>query len=210
MGTTKSSTASSAERIPLLQRPVDFALTRRTQLACAAVLVAEGLERLCYYSLQGNLVFFLSKAPLCWPISLAVYAQLVLSGVMYVMGLFGGLLSDSYLSRYTVIVLGYVFYLLGYVYLPILGHFASVDTSSNASIISQFDYHEGTNCNNDGRIMNLFVLCNDTLSWTNGIACSTSTFVALTLIAVGSGIVRTNLAPFGGFQVGVTTTPHLV
>mgnify|MGYP001794522357 CR=1 FL=1 len=196
----RSSTLDSTERIPILQKPVESPLTSRTKLACTAILVAESLERLCYYSLQGNLVFFLSKVPLCWKISLAVYAQLVLSGVMYTTGLLAGWLSDSYLRRYTVIVMGYCIYIIGYAYLPVLGYYTKV----NGSLIHEFNYHEGTSCNNDSEVVGTLALCSDASS-TSGFTCSTPVFVALTLIGIGSGAVRTNLAPFGGFQVGFSS-----
>ena len=167
--------------------------TRQRKLACAAILVAEGLERLAFYSLTGNLIFFLMKEPLCWESTSASAANMICTGIMFVTGLLAGWISDSHLGRYYTLVLGFVIYIFGFAYLPVLG--SSVSRVHTKNTIYKYGY--GTVCDacyNETSPL----LC---LDIDEEHTCSTSIYLSLSLIAFGAGIVRTNLAPFGGDQV---------
>lgn len=164
------------------------------KIACIAILVAEAFERLACYSVTGNLVFFLSKQPLCWNNYMAATAVLVFTAIMYITGLFGGWISDSYLGRYTTIIVGYVIYGIGYVYLPILTY------SSQDSFKPQLSgLREGTPCNSTWKSDHVPLFCSSEAG--GAFNCTVPIFLSLILIGIGAGVVRTNLAPFGGDQV---------
>jgi len=171
--------------------------TRQRSLACATLLLAECLERIACYSFVGNLMFFLTKSPLCWDISLASSAVLVFNGVMWVTGLLAGLVSDAFLGRFYTIIIGYVIYVIGYVYLPYLSFYT--DKHSNPGNNPEVDPsgHSATACDSQQFMNSLPWFCSHLTSCT----CDISMFAFLVIIALGAGIVRTNLAPFGGDQV---------
>ena len=182
------------ERTPLLGRqPRRLTESTQRKLACAAVLIAEMLERVACYSLSGTLVFFLTKAPLCWDSSPATAIELIFTAVMYTTGLFGGWVSDSYLGRYPTIIGGYLIYFFGYWYMPTLAYYShQVHPHKYIQPIP-----EGTPCNST---WNTPRFCSQDID--GDTACSASLIPFVIFIAIGAGVVRTNLAPFGGDQVG--------
>ena len=188
-----------SERTPLLLRPVGrrTALVRpstQRKLACAAVLLAEMFERVACYSLSGTLVFFLTKAPFCWDSPLATSLELIFTAVMYVTGLFGGWISDSYLGRYSTIIIGYIIYLVGYIYMPILAYWPEDPSCSYIEPIAG-----STPCNCSWTTNSTPLFCNAKVD--GEAACSTPLYIFLILIAIGAGMVNVNLPPFGGDQV---------
>lgn len=192
--------SSGDERRPLLIR---HALGRTTVLkassqriiACTAVLVAEMFERVACFGILGTLVFFLSTEPFCWNSSLATTAELLFTAVMYVTGLFGGWVSDSYLGRFPTILIGYGIYILGYVFLPILTYYSRNTYTPNITA----PLWEGTPCNYTWNDDTSPPFCNTSIDLIAN--CDVILFGSIVLIAVGAGVVRTNLAPFGGDQV---------
>ena len=189
-----------SERTPLLLRPVGrrTALVRpstQRKLACAAVLLAEMFERVACYSLSGTLVFFLTKAPFCWDSPLATSLELIFTAVMYVTGLFGGWISDSYLGRYSTIIIGYIIYLIGYIYMPILAFYSE----HAPSCMYAKPLPEGTPCNSTWDVDFTPPFCSSEVD--DKTTCVASLIPFTIFIAIGAGVVRTNLAPFGGDQV---------
>lgn len=185
---------ANSETTPLIARNTSTGdkKSNHRNVACAAILIAEALERLAFHSLAGNLVFFLTAAPLCWEPSLATVAQLVLTGCMFIIGLFAGWISDSYLGRYTTIIVGYLLYAIGYAYLPVMGYFLKTN------YVNENVTREGTVC--ESHLVMTPATCSKYVDIDGG-QCSTSIFLFLVLVGLGAGIVRTNLAPFGGDQV---------
>lgn len=184
----------ASETTPLIPHNTSAKLKPTHQnVACAAILVAEGLERLAFYSLAGNLLFFLTSSPLCWESYLATVAQLILTGCMFIIGLFAGWISDSYLGRYYTIIAGYILYVIGYAYLPFMGYFLKTNYTMAPAIT-----REGTVC--ESKLDNPPLTCSDKIDIGDA-QCSMSIFLFLVLVGLGAGIVRTNLAPFGGDQV---------
>lgn len=185
------------ERTPLIIPGVHSVMiqpSRQRKIASYSILFAEGFERIACYSLSGNLVFFLTKQPLCWTMLLSTTAELVFTGVMYAIGLLGGWLSDSYIGRYKTILLGYLIYFVGYLYLPYISYYTSNGT---------FDGNitrEGSECDSKWPQDKTPALC---FTDPSGNRCSVLLFVSISVIAMGAGIVRTNLAPFGGEQVSM-------
>ena len=179
------------ERAGLLTRQ-RFRLSHQ-QWACLLILITIALERAAFHSFADNLLFFLMKAPLCWRPSYASTAQLVMAGVMYSIGLLTGWISDSYLGRYGMIILGFVMYVCGYSYLTLI--------ASYLNNISSYTEHftEGSWCVGNISESNL-PFCLDSAQFKFS-ECEISVYIAVVLLALGSGIVRTNLIPFGADQV---------
>lgn len=189
--TTNTRRSGNVERLSPLQK---------RKLACFCILVAEGLERLAFYSLFGNLLYFLTTGPLCWSTPLATAAQLMSNGLVYAVGFLAGWLSDTQFGRYFTIILGYSLYIIGYSVLPVLGHFVPLHSMNQS-----FNVHEGTSCTQSAK--HFIPLCYET---DRSYSCSTVLFASLSLISLGAGIVRTNLAPFGGDQVGFASTKRVL
>jgi len=190
---------SGDERAPLLLKKTILQPSTQHTLACVAVIAANLLERLAYYSIAGNLVFFLYGEPLCWKISLATVTILVLTAITYQLGLISGWLSDSYFGRYWIIVTGYIIYIFGYIVFIYVSFYFK-----NFKIYKpRYVTYEGTSCisawQNDTRPP----VCPDG----NSPKCLAALYVGVILVAIGAGTVRTNLASFGGDQVGCV---HLV
>lgn len=188
-----------SERTPLLKSVTEKAAlvkpSTRRKIACCTILLSEAFERLACYSVAGNLVFFLSKEPLCWASPLATATELIFTAVMYIIGLFAGWVSDSYFGRYATINSGFLIYLLGYAFLPVLTQYTqNTINPTEVAIIS-----EGTPCNSSWSWKTPF-FC-DVSYDKDDAQCSLSLYISLILIAIGAGVVRTNLAPFGGDQV---------
>lgn len=197
---------SADERTPLIIPGIrsQIAPSRQRMLARAAILFAEGFERIACYSVSGNLVFFLTKEPLCWPDPSATAAVLVFTGLMYAVGLVGGWLSDSYIGRYWTILLGYAIYFIGYFYMPYIAYWTTTGDG-----IHQNSTSEGTACNSPWSFNGEPPPLCSTLDMSNPLSvCSVTIFSFITVIAVGAGIVRTNLAPFGGEQVIIRYISH--
>jgi len=197
----------SDERAPLLLTWTIIQSSTQDALACATVIAANLFERLAYFSIAGNLVFFLTKEPLCWSITLATVTILVLMAIASCMGLLSGWLSDSYLGRYLTIVAGYSIYIFGYsVFLCVPYYSQNLATSEN--VTESYTLCNATRLKNETP---LFCVENDT----NPMVCAesepanflTMLYVGVILVGIGAGTVHTNLASFGGDQVSYV---HLV
>ncbi|KAF6022250.1 SLC15A4 [Bugula neritina] len=183
---------SGDERAPLLLKKTILQPSTQHTLACAAVIAANLLERLAYYSIAGNLVFFLYGEPLCWAISLATVTILVLTAITYYLGLLSGWLSDSYFGRYWIIVTGYIIYIFGYiVFIYVSFYFEKFEIHDFQNVT-----YEGTSCNSTWQKDTRPPVCADG----NSPNCLTALYVGVILVAIGAGTVRTNLASFGGDQ----------
>ena len=180
---------------PLL--PPRIQPSTRRKAARMAILTAEMFERVAWYSFSGTLIYFLNKEPLCWGSSLAFATSLISSAVMYTTGLISGWLSDSYVGRYSLTIVGYIIYLIGYWYFPTLAFYSQ--SKYNDSEPQQ----EGKICNStwfdDG---NSSFLCFENIDGESS-PCSFTLLLFLVFTAVGSGIVHTNLGPFGADQVTI-------
>ena len=180
---------------PLL--PQTISPSNRRKKARMVLLAAEMFERLAWFSVSGTLIYFLTKEPLCWSSSLSLTAALVSTAVMYTAGLISGWLSDSYVGRYRLIIIGYIIYILGYWYFPVLAFYSQPSNKTHVP------HYEGKSCNSSlFTSSNSSFLCHESIDG-NLSPCSFSMFWFLILTAIGAGIVNTNLAPFGADQVSV-------
>lgn len=168
---------------------------RKVKFAEGAILVTITLERLAFYSLAGNLVLFLNKYPYQWESFNSMYALLYFFGISYSMSFLGGLLADTLLGRFKTLLLSLLIYVIGYAFLPSLaGRLPSKATNTEHEILPKIC---GRNSNSTD--MSLELVQQDKSPFSE--QCSGLIFGVLTLIAVGSGPFRSNIAPFGADQV---------
>lgn len=147
------------------------------------VLVAVALERLAFYSVASNLILFLNGTSYQWSSSEAMTASLFFLGASCVFYFIGGCVADLKCGRYRVIIVAFVIYVLGYVLFPFFSYWARDVPSSNDVNIPNNWY---------------FKVCDVK---TNNHKCVSFIYPALSLVAVGTGLLRANIAPFGADQV---------
>ncbi|XP_076452782.1 solute carrier family 15 member 4-like [Babylonia areolata] len=165
----------------------------RTRIASAAILLSLVFERIAFYGLAGNLVLFLNKDPFKWESYHAINASLYFFGLCFATSFIGGWLADSFLGRFKTLVISFVIYVAGYVLMPVMSPKSPPSitiwdqnkTISLPAICKVGDDHDGDNADTDP--------FDERCAWL--------VFVALLIIAVGTGFVKANIAPFGSDQV---------
>lgn len=176
--------SSCHQSILLDQRPA-----WKKKLACAAVLITVILERIAFYSVAGNLVLFLNKMPLEWVSYDASTAVFVFLGTSLLVSPLFGWLADTCLGRFWTVSLSLVMYIVGYAFMPMIAH-PEFDVRNFCSIIAweRIFYPEPS----DG-----------TFNVSSGSApfCSWLVYFSLIIVAMASGGVKANIAPFGADQV---------
>ncbi|KAF6017081.1 SLC15A4 [Bugula neritina] len=149
------------------------------------IVAAELFERLTCYSISGMVLVFLTNPPLCFSPSSALAMQFMFIATMYMFCLVAGVVSDSYISRHTTIILGYFIYIIGY----------SIWVVATFTITRNIDPHNLTKATECDK-------CRDsTISDQEYNKMVMLVIVALFTISVGAAIVRANLAVFGAQQV---------
>lgn len=78
----------------------------RFNLTIYLIIFSAGLERLAFYSLAGNLTFFLDSHLIGWIFPHTVTASLIFLGVSYVSALIFSFVSDGKLGRAKTIIIG--------------------------------------------------------------------------------------------------------
>ena len=165
--------------------PQNISQTSETSLrfACTTILIAVTFERISFYGLTGNLVLFLNKDPFMWESYHAMNALMMFFGLTFIMSPIGGWIADSLLGRFKTMLIALAIYLCGFALLPFL--------AGN----SPSGYSNGTS---------LPDMCGDSAydpdsPFTE--RCSWLIFIILFIIAIGNGILKSNIAPFGSDQV---------
>jgi peptide/histidine transporter 3/4 len=169
---------------------------RKVKFAEGAILVTITLERLAFYSLAGNLVLFLNIVPYEWESVNSMYALLYFFGISYLMSFLGGLLADTLLGRFKTLLLSLLIYVIGYTFLLLLpGRLVNKGTSKEHEILPKICGHSANSSSTDVTLKLIY----DKSPFSE--QCSGLIFGVLTLIAIGSGPFRSNIAPFGADQV---------
>ncbi|XP_045582415.1 solute carrier family 15 member 4 isoform X2 [Procambarus clarkii] len=162
---------------------------RRQSAATIVILVVLTLERLAYYALATNFFLFLNKGPWdgpqAWDSLDAMNAVFVLAGVSYMSALLGGYISDAWLGRFKTMVVGFLLYISGYILLTLMA----------------IDRLPRTICEAN----------NDSMGYDpNGAPnapCKVAVYISVTIVGLGVGIVKSNIAPFGAEQLN-TANPR--
>jgi len=178
------------------KEPIIITPTQQTYLACATILVAVALERLACFSLSGNLIVFLTKYPLCFSEQLATNLQIVFNIMVCGIGIFGGWISDSYISRYAIIIAGYIVYIIGYILLVIVSYLLPKEGGGTEAVCQ--------------KSVNSLVPLNLADISAEYVPHCYAIIAALFIIPLAAGVVNTNLAPFGGDQVNTSILKHFL
>ena len=187
----------AGESTPLLDssgdRPPAPSVFQGRRLACAAILLAESLERIAFYGITSNLVLFLTSSPFYWEGTQASQAPLMFMGVTYLISPFGGWLADAYLGKFWTIAASLILYFTGLLFFPFISN-------------------EDTMVHLCGDVLSFPVMPPECLS-TNSTPpsnvncpyrasyCGPVMYTGLFLIALGVGSVKANITPFGADQV---------
>ncbi|XP_022102191.1 solute carrier family 15 member 4-like [Acanthaster planci] len=167
----------------------------RRRGASGAILLTVMFERLTFYGISANLVMFLNEHPFAWLSYDAANAALIFVGVSYVSSVLGGLLADTLLGRFKMIVVSFITYILGSTLLVLLGY-GSKNEDFRISLC-------GNNTLPDVDIhpRHELTATPTTTTETGFMYCGWAVYLSLVVIALGAGSVRSNLSPFGGDQV---------
>lgn len=155
----------------------------KIRTSCAIILIVETCERIAFYSLIGNFVLFLKDAPFTWNNINASLVTFIFLGISFVTSLLGGLIADAVLGRFKTLVLAFLIYGLGYSLLTTLSFNKFSCTIQGPQ--------------NNRTIKPMIEIKND-ISNEN---CSTAVLLIICTIALGGGIFRANIAPFGAEQL---------
>ncbi|XP_042229866.1 solute carrier family 15 member 4-like isoform X1 [Homarus americanus] len=181
------------ERTPLLPRhpsAMDARDARKQTAATVVILVVLTLERLAYYALATNFFLFLNKGPWdghqAWDSLEAMNAVFVLAGVSYMSALLGGYISDAWLGRFKTMVVGFLLYISGYILLTLM----AVDRLPRTICEAKNERIEGDDPNG-----------------LPNAPCKVAVYLSVTIVGLGVGIVKSNIAPFGAEQLN-TANPQ--
>ena len=183
------------ERRPLLRRSVDpnIRLGTRAKVACFCVLATETLERIAFYGLVGNLVLFLNTEPFNWYSFNAVNTMFIFTGVSYISSIVSGWFADAYLGKFRSVVLFLVIYLLGYAMFPVMAFKRDRWCNTTAS-------HHNVTLTRDSSTKKNHTTPSPELRHE---ICFPFVFLALLVVAIGNGGVKSSIAPFGADQVNI-------
>ncbi|XP_006875103.1 PREDICTED: solute carrier family 15 member 3 [Chrysochloris asiatica] len=171
----------AAERRPLLASNTRG--PRRWRLAAGAVILfVEMLERAAYFGISANLVLYLNSTHLNWTGQQASFAALIFLGASYLLAPVGGWLADVYLSRYLVVALSLLLYLL----------------SSSLLAATAFNDGRSSFCGDMPEFLIEHSSCQST--WSKPY-CAPTVYMVLLLLALAASSIRTNLTSFGADQV---------
>lgn len=187
-----------SERSPLLdsdsqQRPPVQSVFQGRRLACAAILLAESLERIAFYGITSNLVLFLNGNPFYWEGTKASQAPLMFMGITYLISPFGGWLADAYFGKFWTIASSLILYFIGMLFFPFL---SNEETRLHLCGEEPAFPVQPAECLSTNSTPPSNITCPIRSPY-----CGTVVYSGLFLIALGVGTVKSNITPFGADQV---------
>lgn len=192
-----ANSGATNESSPLLdsdsrQRPSAPSVFQGRRLACAAILLAESLERIAFYGITSNLVLFLNGNPFFWEGTQASQALLMFMGVTYLISPFGGWLADACLGKFWTIASSLILYFVGMLFFPFISN--EETRTELCGEVLWFPVQPAECLGNSTTQSN--VTCTNRSRY-----CGPVVYVGLFLIALGVGTVKSNITPFGADQV---------
>lgn len=187
-----------SESSPLLdsdsqQRPPVPSVFQGRRLACAAILLAESLERIAFYGITSNLVLFLNGNPFYWEGTKASQAPLMFMGITYLISPFGGWLADAYFGKFWTIASSLILYFIGMLFFPLL---SNEETRLYLCGNEPAFPVQPAECLSTNSTPPSNITCPIRSPY-----CGTMVYSGLFLIALGVGTVKSNITPFGADQV---------
>ncbi|XP_076446957.1 solute carrier family 15 member 4-like [Babylonia areolata] len=148
-------------------------MTTKKLLVVVCILLTEMGERLTYYSVVANLALYCTSV-LLFDSTTAANVTTIFSGVVYLMPVIGGIISDAWAGKFRTIVASGFIYILGLVLLP----------------ASAFSYTSVFGTDEDGSYFDMNVDTRRALFLSS-----------LVFIAIGTGGIKSNVGPFGAQQL---------
>lgn len=195
----------SGERRGLLTRqkhngPEERGRGWKMRIACGAILVTTVFERIAFYGIAGNLVLFLNTKPYMWESYNAANASMVFMGLSYAFSFFGGWIADTMLGRFRTIILFFLVYGVGFVFLPLLSpgdHFQAVNMQTKLTLPGICLAPNSTNSTP------FVVSPTGAPPYMSPFKenCAWLVYIVLAIVAIGTGAVKANISPFGADQV---------
>lgn len=188
----------ASESSPLLDsgsgyRPSPPSVFQGRRLACAAILLAESLERIAFYGITSNLVLFLNSSPFYWEGTQASQAPLMFMGVTYLISPFGGWFADAYLGKFWTIASSLILYFVGMLFFPFIANDETrIDLCGEEAAFPV----QPAECQSVNGTIPSNVTCPIRTPY-----CGPVIYSGLFLIALGVGTVKSNITPFGADQV---------
>jgi len=178
-----------ANQIPPVLDDGEGITPKQRKKASYLIIAAKAFERLVFYSISGILLVYLTNESLLCLSNREAFAVIFLfNAVSNVFCLVAGVISDSFISRYKSIIIGYVIYFIGYLIwgITMYSHWRDMVDSSSTVIRSDTCKnrdHANAQWESDKDIMMKL------------------TTLTLFIISIAAAIVRSNLAAFGASQV---------
>ncbi|CAF0739285.1 unnamed protein product [Adineta ricciae] len=147
---------------------------RQRQLAIYLILASTLFERLAFYSLALNLVVTLKSAESNWDPENSTTASFIFFGVSYLSTLIFAAVSDARLGRERTIVVGFILYIIGYIFINLIANVNTHDSickGPSPTHVGIFTEH-----------------------------CGPQIVGTLIFMAIGVGAVQANMAVFGAEQ----------
>ncbi|UJR14271.1 hypothetical protein I4U23_001262 [Adineta vaga] len=144
------------------------------KLAIYLILASTVFERLAFYSLAINLVVTLKSTEPNWNSLNSTTALFIFLGTSYVSALIFAAVSDAKLGRAKTIIIGFILYLIGYIFIMLIANIGTHDSickGSTPTHSSVFTEH-----------------------------CGPQIVGTLIFMAIGVGAVQANMAVFGAEQ----------
>lgn len=152
------------------------------------ILILVLLERIAYYSLTGNLYLFLHEQKFHWLYYNAIGALLLFTGISYLASLFGGWLSDAHFGRFKTIGFAFILFSVAYWFLFSL----TLDDKGFCLNTEEPWIHITNDSSSEFPDKSLF-----------SENCSSAVLSILIVTAIGTGVIKANIAPFGAEQVSI-------
>jgi len=173
-----------ANQVPPVLDDGEGRTLKQRKIASYLIIAAKVFERLVFHSISGTFLLYLRvELPVCLSNTEVLVVLFLFNAISNVFCLVAGVISDSFISRYTSIIIGYIIYLIGYGLLGTFIFYQQNDFDSLPSIVSMPDICR--KANPGGIVLALIVLV----------------ILPLFITSIAAAIVTSNLAAFGASQV---------